>query len=252
MKIVEVPLFEKFGEVDIFWGVCEKILSSFEVEAPEKLGIKGGNLEEKIELIYKNAFESFDKKLFFLGGDHFLSYTLVRAFFNYSEYNGKDPCLIVFDSRPNLKKSINNKMPLSEGWLRALIEYGFPLKNILLVGVRNIEKSELNFLGEKIRRVSVEELMFDLESKTDAIMEFGYGKEVYVSIDISFLDPAYAPGTTVCEPGGLSSREFLYIIKRMSKMKNLRAVDLVEINPSKDEGNRTIELGKKIVEQFCK
>ena len=208
------------------------------------------DLIEINELIYKKVFESFKEKLLFVGGDHSSSFPLTRAFFNYTENEGKEPCLIIFDAHPDLMEPVDKKIPTHEEWLRALIEYGFPIKNILLVGVRNIDPAEKKFMGEKIRSISIEELMFDLEAKTDAIMEFGYGKDVYVSIDIDFVDPAYAPGTGYCEPGGVSSKEFLYILRRISKMKNLRAVDLVEINPSKDEGNKTVELGRRIVKQF--
>jgi agmatinase len=147
---------------------------------------------------------------------------------------------------------VDRKIPTHEEWLRGLIESGFPVKNILLVGARNIDKKEKEFLDEhNIRKMSVEELMFDLEHKCDAIMEFGHGKKVYVSIDIDVVDPAYAPGTGYPEPGGLSSRELLYIVKRLAKMKNLKAVDLVEINPDKDVEEKTIRLGRKVVEGFC-
>jgi agmatinase len=250
MKIVEIPLVNGLNRTKGTEEAPEKILKCLNGVESEKVEFGKMDLIEINDLIYKKAFESFDKKVLFLGGDHSISYSLTRAFFNYSEHNGKEPCLIIFDAHPDLMKPVDSKIPTHEEWLRALIEYGFPVKNILLVGVRKVDPVEKKFMGEKIRKVSIEELMFDLEAKTDAIMEFGYGKNVYVSIDIDCVDPAYAPGTGYCEPGGLSSKEFLYIIKRLSKMKNLRAVDLVEINPSKDEGNRTIELGGKIVELF--
>ncbi len=250
MNIIEIPLINGLNKTRGVEKASEKIMASLEGIKSEKVEFGEKDLIEINELIYKKAFESYDKKNLFLGGDHSLSYSLARAFFNYSENSGKEACLIVFDAHPDLMEPVDKKIPTHEEWLRALIEYGFPLKNILLVGLRNIDPAELKFMGEKIRRVSIEDLMFDLESKTDAIMEFGYGKEVYVSIDIDFVDPAYAPGTGYCEPGGMSSREFLYILKRLSKMKNLRAIDLVEINPSKDEGNKTVELGAKIVKTF--
>ncbi|NCN86571.1 arginase family protein [archaeon] len=215
------------------------------------IGISG-DLEKDNENIYRRAFELFgNEKLLFLGGDHSLSYPLTRAFFDYSEHNSRKPCLIVFDAHPDCMEPVDRKIPTHEEWLKALIEDGFPTKNILLVGSRNADVSELNYLKEKkIKQFTVEQLMFELETKTDAIMEFGYGKDVYVSIDIDAVDPAYAPGTGYCEVGGISSQQFLYIVKRLSKMKNLKAVDLVEINPKKDVNGMTLQLGAKIVSEF--
>lgn len=210
-----------------------------------------GDLVKDNEVIYEKVFDEFEgKRVLFLGGDHSTSYSLTRAFFDFCENKGGEPCLIVFDAHLDMMKPVDKKIPTHEEWLRALIEDGFKMENILLVGVRNSDPSELKFMGEGVRRVSVEELMFGLENKTDAIMEFGHGKEVYVSIDIDCVDPAHAPGTGYCESGGISSRELIYIVKRMNKMKNLRAVDLVEINPSKDEGGRTVRLGAKIVSEL--
>ena len=141
--------------------------------------------------------------------------------------------------------------PNHEEWLRGLVNFGFPAKNILLVGVRNSDFSELNFLKEKgIRIITMNSLQENLEEICEIIMEFADKKELYLSLDVDVIDPAFAPGTGYKEPGGLTSREFLYLIQRLNKIRNLRAIDLVEINPKKDESNSTIKLGAKIVSEF--
>lgn len=205
------------------------------------------------DLIYKEAFNHFskNKKSLFLGGDHSLSYPLTRSFFDYCENSGKEPALIIFDAHPDLMEPVDNKIPTHEEWLKALINDGFNPKNILLVGVRNSDPSELKVIKELgIKMVSVNDLMLSLEGKTDYIMEFGYGKSVYVSIDIDIVDPAFAPGVGYPEPAGISSRELIYIVQRMNLMKNLVAVDLVEINPSKDVRDLTSKLAAKIVSEL--
>lgn len=218
----------------------------------EKIDFGEKDLIEINDLIYNKSFKEFGAgKVCFLGGDHSMSYPITRAFFDWCENESKKPCLIVFDAHPDLMEPVDRKIPTHEEWLRGLVEDGFPVENILLVGVRNIDVVEKKYLQEKgIKRMSVEELMFNLETKSDAIMEFGYGKEVYVSIDIDVVDPAYAPGTGYLEPGGISSRELLYVLRRISKMKNLRAIDLVEINPSCDFNDMTSRLGEKIINIF--
>jgi agmatinase len=219
----------------------------------EEIHLDNSNLELSAKLIYKNAFEIFEekKRTIFLGGDHSISYFLTRAFFDYCQNSGRDPCLIVFDAHADCRKPVNKNFPTQKEWLRQLIEDGFPSKNILLVGGRNVWKEEINFLEKnKIKRIGVNELNNNSEEITDVIMEFSNGKELYVSLDIDVVDPSFAPGTNLPEVGGLTSRQTIYVLQRMGLIKNLRAVDIVEINPEKDKEKTTIKLGAKILAEI--
>ncbi len=207
------------------------------------------------KLIYKNAFETFEAKpkSVFLGGDHSISYSLCKAFLDCSNENGKEPCLIIFDAHPDCK--LYNKkeevFPDNKNWLRKLIEQGFPTKNILLIGVRNLDKDEKEFLkSNQIRSISINSLLENIEETCEIIMEFSDRKELYLSLDMDVVDPVFAPGTELQETGGLTSRELIYLIQRLNKIKNLRAIDLVEINPLKDKENLTIRLGAKILSEL--
>ena len=93
-------------------------------------------------------------------------------------------------------------------------------------------------------------LLENLEDTCEIIMEFSDKKELYLSLDIDVVDPAFAIGTGYKESGGLTSREFIYIIQRLNKIKRLRGVDLVEINPKLDMNNMTIKLGAKILSEL--
>jgi|SRR3989344_7522822 len=222
----------------------------------EEIHLDNRNLELTNDLIYKNSLEIFElkTKTIFLGGDHSISYSITRAFLDYvKKKSSKEPCLIVFDAHSDCMPLTKNteKFPTHEEWLRALIEYGFPSENILLVGVRNSYIDEIKFLNEKkIRVISMNQLLENLEDTCDSIMEFSNGKELYVSIDIDAIDPAFAQATGYQEPGGLTSRQFLYLIQRINKIKNLKAIDIVEINPQKDINGLTIKLGAKILSEL--
>ena len=219
----------------------------------EEIHLDNSNLELTNKLIYKNSFESFEEhsKIVFLGGDHSVSYSLTRAFFDYCENKGREPCLIVLDAHPDVMQPVDRNFPTHEEWLRGLIEDGFPIKNILLIGVRNPDPKETEFLREKgIRQISVNQLNENIEEITDIITEFASEKELYVSVDIDVIDPAFAPSTGYQEPGGLTSRQFLYIIQRINKIKNLRGVDIVEINAEKDKEGLTVKLGAKILSEL--
>jgi agmatinase len=218
----------------------------------EEIHLDNNNLELSNKLIYKNAFESFEKhpKVIFLGGDHSISYPLTRAFFDYCENQNpvKKPCLIVFDAHADCMPAM--KEPTHEEWLRKLIEDGFPVENILLIGTRNLWKAEKEFLKEKgIRVISVNNINEDLQEMTDIITEFANGKELYCSIDIDVIDPSAAPSTGYAEPGGLTSRQLLYILQRINKIKSLHGLDIVEINEIKDKerDNITVKLGAKML-----
>ena len=218
----------------------------------EEIHLDNSDLKLTNKLIYKNSFDIFETKpkTVFLGGDHFISYSLCRAFLDYCQNSGKEPCLIVFDSHPGCVDSAGK--PEHESWLRVLVDEGFPPENILLVGIRNSTFSESEFvLNKKIKVISMNQLLLNLEDSCDAIMEFSNKKELYISINLSIIDPAFAPGADYrAEPGGLSSREFIYLIQRINKIKNLRSVDIVGINPEKDINGNTVKLGAKILSEF--
>ncbi len=214
------------------------------------------HLAEMQQRIFEKSREVFssDERVFFLGGDHSLSYPTVKGFLeHYPE--GK---LIIFDAHPDCMPSM--KEATHEEWLRKLIEEGFSGGNILLAGLRNSDPEELRFIEEQgIRTVSINALLTDLEVTTDMIMEFSQGQPLYVSLDIDIVDPAFASGTGYKEPGGLSSRAFLYIVQRIAMMKHLKGGDLVEINPLLDdsyeiEGKKypgsTVKLGARILAEL--
>jgi len=132
----------------------------------------------------------------------------------------------------------------------------FKPSNILLVGIRNLDSTESIFLKEnKIRVIQMNQFLNDLEDTCDIIMEFANlnnkESEVYLSLDIDVIDPAFAPSTRYAEPGGLTTRELLFFLHRLKRLQNLKAYDLVEINPNKDINNITSKVGAKILVELC-
>lgn len=265
VNIIKIPLVNGLGKTKGTESAPEKIIKFlgeiYSNEKGKKILIDNlkiskveidGDLIKINDVIYNFAFKSFkNKRSLFLGGDHSLSYPLTRSFFDYCENSGVEPALIIFDAHPDLMEPVDNKIPTHEEWLKALINDGFNPKNILFVGLRNCDPTELKIIKELgIKMVSMNELMLNIEEKTDMIMEFGYGKSVYLSLDIDVVDPAFAPGVGYVEPAGMSSRELIYIIQRMNLMKNLKAIDLVEVNPNLDIKDMTSRLAAKIISEF--
>jgi agmatinase len=260
MKIIKIPGINGMGRTNGCEKAPESILNALDDVWSNEQGkivdrrlaeiyeikVNNSNIEESLNEIEKKAWKILkDEKCLFLGGDHSISFPILKAFKEESE---KDKFLIVFDAHADCMPRMPE--PSHEEWLRALVEQGFSARNIILLGLRNVWQSELEFLREKNIRAYWMKNMEDKESICDAIMEMAQGKELYVSIDIDVLDPAFAPGTGFCEPGGMSSRELLYYAHRLAMLNNLKAIDIVEVNPSKDTSGRTSKIAAKILAEF--
>ena len=258
MQIIKVPGLNNLGKNNGCRNAGNAILAELKkikdismIEL-EEIHVDNSRIDEQEKLIYENSKEAFEKheKLLFLGGDHSISYSIGRAFLK--EF-GDDSCLIIFDAHPDTMPSM--KEPTHEEWLRALVEKGFNPENVLLVGLRKIELEERRFLDSKRIKYFEFGKFEDNELLCDSIMEFARknrDSKVYLSIDIDVVDPAFAPSTGYLEPGGFTSREILYFAKRLAKLPNLLAVDIVEIDCESDinKGNVTVKLGARILGVF--
>ncbi len=226
---------------------------NFELLDLEEIHLDNSDLELTNKLIYENALKIFETKLktIFLGGDHSISYSLTKVFLEYCSQQKKIPCLIVFDSCPNCKSKRKN-FSTNEEWLGEIIKQSFPTENIILVGIRNYSLEELKFLSEKkIKQININSIEEDIDNIADTLMEFCNGKETYVSLDLSVADEIFAPSCFFSDSGGMTSRQLIYIFQRLSKIKTLRAMDIVEINSEKDKkfNDITLKLGAKILSE---
>ena len=214
----------------------------------EEIHVDLHNLEEAQDLILKNSEEAFNKndKVFFIGGDHSISYPIVKSFEKVEE----NPLLIVFDAHADCCEP--GKEPTHEEWLRGLIESGYDPKKVILISCRNLYKDEIEFLKDNdILWIKMDVLREDIENVCDLIMERARESSgFYISIDIDCVDPGFAPGTGYLEPGGLSSSELIYFVKRLSLLDNFKGADVVEINPDKDVKGMTVKLGAKLLAEM--
>ena len=75
-------------------------------------------------------------------------------------------------------------------------------------------------------------------------------KGVYISIDVDCLDPAYAPGVSHIEPGGLSFRDVMNIVQNLKG--DIVGCDVVEFNPQRDTvDGMTAMVAAKFVRELC-
>lgn len=177
----------------------------------------------------------------FLGGDHSVSYEMFS--------NNKCEGLLVLDAHPDVYNEF--KIATHLDWLRFLIdEKKVKAENVMVVGIRSFHKDEVDYLKEKRIKFVTMKQVFDngIKYVVDGVMEFvSKFDSLYLSVDLDVVDPAFAPGVGYVEPGGLSSRELIYFIQRLKNLKNLKKVDIVEVNVDKDVNNMTSKLAAKLV-----
>jgi arginase family enzyme len=75
---------------------------------------------------------------------------------------------------------------------------------------------------------------------------------VYVSVDIDVLDPAFAPGISHHEPGGMSTRQLLDSLHQLKPGDDIQLVgaDVVEVNPRRDVHDMTAMVGAKLTREL--
>nr|MBP8048273.1 arginase family protein [Anaerolineales bacterium] len=75
-----------------------------------------------------------------------------------------------------------------------------------------------------------------------------FDSPLYITFDMDCLDPAFAPGISHWEPGGLSTREALSVIQ--SLRSNIIGADVVELNPTRDLLNVTEMVAAKVFKEI--
>ena len=79
-------------------------------------------------------------------------------------------------------------------------------------------------------------------------IELKFSEPVYISIDLDGLDPAYAPGVSHPEPGGLSTREIINFISNIKG--DIIGADIVEYNPYRDINEITAITAVKLLKEI--
>ena len=206
----------------------------------ERVNVQNNNLSET----NKNIYEKIKKTNGFfaaLGGDHSVTYSILKAL-------GKNEriTLVLFDAHPDCEN--NFSPPTYEDFARVALEEGI-VENIIMLGIRNWSENEYNFIkSRKINVFSSKEIHSrGIRNTIHDLMGLIKSKNFYLSIDIDVVDPAFAPGTGWTEPGGISSREIIYCIQKLSKLSGFRAMDIVEVDPKRDINSMTSKLASKIL-----
>ncbi len=171
-----------------------------------------------------------------LGGDHSISYPILKAIA--AKHGPVD--ILHIDAHLDLYDALDGDRYSHACPFRRAIEDGL-VRNLVQIGIRSAPPAHLEFaakhgvvsLGsEQIRDIPWERLQAPL----------------YMTIDLDGLDPAFAPGVSHIEPGGLTSREVIGLIHALPAAPV--GADVVELNPSRDINLMTTHLAVRLVKEL--
>ena len=205
----------------------------------------------RITSFYKTVIEKGIKPLT-AGGDHLTSLPVLRAIAEAGPLG-----MIHFDSHTDLFHSYFDGTMFTHGtpFRRAVEENLLDPKRVIQIGIRGTQydREDLDFADSVgIRVIKIEEFfdrgIEDVMTEARAIVG---EKETYISYDIDFIDPAFAPGTGTPEVGGPNSYEALKVVRELTGVKIVGA-DMVEVSPPFDPSSNTAFLGVSVMfELLC-
>ena len=172
-----------------------------------------------------------------LGGDHSITYPILRGLSaGYAHLT-----VLQIDAHSCLHDRFSDSAHSHFCCMARAMEEQLTVR-LVQVGIRTSTAHE----HEQAQRFRVEQI--DMRTWADGARPSTSGL-VYVSIDLDAFDPAFAPGVSHREPGGLTVREVLTIIDTIGG--DLVGAEIVEFNPTQDIGGLTAGLAAKLVKELA-
>jgi len=199
-----------------------------------------GNVEEALTVIREAARDILARgqKFMALGGEHLITFPLVQSMLEFYP----DLVVIQMDAHADLRSRFTGTRFSHGTVLRRVIELLGPGR-VYQLGIRSADQMEL-LETQGLSEVHFYKVLEPLRSIVPRIGQ----RPVYLTIDIDVVDPAFAPGTGVPEPGGVTSQEILDALLVLKDL-NVVGADLVEVAPAYDATGQTGLLAAAIVRE---
>ncbi len=197
-----------------------------------------GNVDLKVQSVvsYIQEHVTSADRIIFLGGDHSVSFPIAEAMTGrYGKLN-----IVHFDAHADLYDNFQDN-PFSHASPFARIMENNLAKRLVQVGIRTLNQHQ----REQAKRFNVE--LIEMNG-FDRSVKLKFDGPVYISLDLDAFDPAYAPGVSHPEPGGLSIRDVLTVIHNIEG--TVIGCDIVELNPDRDINNLTAYVAAKFVKEI--
>ncbi|MGI0065159.1 MAG: arginase family protein [Nitrosotalea sp.] len=174
-----------------------------------------------------------------IGGDHSISIDIIKSV---SKKYGP-LSLVYFDAHPDFVSSIH-------GYYGSVFYDVLPYIDVntsIQIGIRTPEKEEIdNIKKYGLKVITPFDIIRDGIQKTEETILNKIGKNVYVSLDMDAIDPAFAPGVSVPVPLGLGNTEVALLLKSIAR-RGIRGLDIMEVCPNYDIKDRTSHLASRII-----
>ena len=210
-----------------------------------------------------------------IGGDHSLAAGSLTGLARHAAENGRPFFVLWLDAHPDFHTLETTEsgnlhgVPLAyacgiDGFADTLDMPPHPVnpKNICMMGIRSVDPAERGAL--RMHGVTVHDMRaIDENGVAPLLKDFlatvkAAGGDLHVSLDVDFLDPAFAPGVGTTVPGGATFREAHLIMEMLCDSELVTSLDLVELNPFLDDRGRTAVLmtdlaasllGKRVIDR---
>lgn len=172
-----------------------------------------------------------------IGGDHSVTYPILKAV---AAAHGSVNVLHI-DAHPDLYEYYEGDRYSHACPFARALEDGL-IKSLVQVGIRCWDPDSRAFAekhGVKVLR----------PDEIDGVPQSVFSGPLYLTIDLDGLDPAYAPGVSHPEPGGLSTLDVLKLIRRIKGP--LIGADIVELNPERDIQMTTARVVVRLVKEIA-
>ena len=180
-----------------------------------------------------------------LGGDHAVTFPLVRGFAN----SYADLTILHLDAHSDLYADFEGNPSSHASPFARMMEAGLA-KRLVQVGIRTLnphQREQAERFGVEVVECrgwggeSAQQIAREVVGRLDG--------PLYLSLDMDVLDPAFAPGVSHHEPGGLSTRDVLTLIQGIQTQ--LVGADIVELNPTRDPLGITAMAAAKFVKEIA-
>jgi len=172
-----------------------------------------------------------------LGGDHAITYPILKAY--RKKYDKL--CILHFDAHPDLYDEFKGNRYSHACPFARIMEENLA-ERLVQIGIRTMNPHQ----QAQAERFGVD--VIDMQKwRPNKIL--GLTGPVYLSLDMDVLDPAFAPGVSHPEPGGLSTRDVLQIIQGIHGP--IVGADIVEFNPKRDPSGITATAAAKFLKEIA-
>ncbi|TIR97279.1 MAG: agmatinase [Mesorhizobium sp.] len=192
-----------------------------------------GTIErEAAKILSSGAF------LLTLGGDHFVTWPLLKA---HAAIHGP-LALVQFDAHQDTWPDDGRRIDHGSFVARAVKEGVIDPDRSIQIGIRTHAPDTFGIkiiYGHEVEEMRASDIAY-------AIVERTGGRKTYLTFDIDCLDPAFAPGTGTPEVGGLTTREVLELLRGLKGL-NIVGGDVVEVAPQYDATTNTAHVGAQVL-----